>query len=67
MARVTGEGQHGHVYEEDDMGVIVAAWCLGDKPWSPDANPVPDERAFIVFGEHEECPHPGSHEPVKLQ
>ena len=66
MARVTGEGRHGHVYQEDDLGVVVAGWCLGDQPWQPDANPVPDERAHVVIGEHTDCPHPGRHEPIQL-
>lgn len=48
------------------MGIVVAGWCLGDQPWEPDASPVPDERAHIVMGEHTDCPHPGSHEPIKL-
>jgi hypothetical protein len=68
MARVTGQGPHGHVYEQDDFGTIVAGWCLGDheQAWEPDANPVPDERAHIVLGEHTDCPHHGRHEPIKL-
>ena len=39
MAKVTGEGAHGHVYQEDDTGVIVAGWCLGDQPWRPESSP----------------------------
>jgi len=66
MARVTGEGPHGHVYEEDFTGVIVAGWCLGDQPWKRDANPVADDKAHIVLGQHTDCPHHGSHEPIKL-
>jgi hypothetical protein len=66
MARVTGDGSHGHVYEEDELRVIVAGWCLGDQPWRPDASPVPDDRAHVVMGAHTDCPHPGRHEPIKL-
>ena len=47
------------------MGVVVGGWCLGEQPWRPDANPVPDDRAHIVLGQHTDCPHPGSHEPIK--
>ena len=67
MARVTGEGEHGHVYEEDDMGVIVAGWCLGDRPWRSDSNPVPDERAHVVLSREPDCPHAGRHDPIKIQ
>jgi hypothetical protein len=66
MARVTGEGPHSHVYEEDEFGTIVAGWCLGDRPWEPSAVPVPADRAHVVLGQHTDCPHHGDHDPVKL-
>jgi hypothetical protein len=67
VARVTGHGPHGHLYEQDDTGVVVASWRPGDRPWEPGANPVADERAHVVPGERTDCPDPGSHPPVELR
>ena len=67
MAKVTGEGEHGHVYEESDTGVIVAGWCLGDQPWRSESSPVPDERAYVILSHDPDCPYPGRHDPIKIQ